>query len=243
MHIAVLKADRASRATQARLGDFDALFHTLLASTGQQWQTFCVNEGEFPDYATNFDAFIISGSSAASYDETPWVRKLEDFVRLIHQQKRRVLGVCFGAQMVAQALGGRVDSSQQGWELGLKKLNLTPQAKNYPALQEAPTPLLVLQTHRDIITQLPPAATLLASSPNTPCEMFCLDAHVLCLQGHPEMDNTQVHELVEKRWQRGYLEEKDAKPALESLAAQQPSRAFWARLLTRFMQQGKLGLA
>ena len=243
MRIAVLKAERASRATQARRGDFDVLFQRLLQAPNQQWETFAINEGMFPQSAQAFDAYIISGSPAAIYDDTPWVRQLEGFVHDIHQQRSILLGVCFGAQMVAQALGGKVGVNAKGWELGVKQLQLTPAAHAYPALQQAPQPLLLLQTHRDIITQLPPKAQLLGNSTNTPCEMFCLGENILCLQGHPEMDNEQVSELVEKRWQRGFFEEADAKPALKSMTTLTPSRSFWSVLLTQFMQQGCLSSA
>ncbi len=236
MRFGILKAGTASRRTQARLGDVDAMFRTLLAQPGEQWETFDAEHGEFPARLDRFDGLVVTGSPAAVFDDPPWIPRLLDTIRAAHAADVPLLGICFGLQACAQALGGEVVRNPAGWDIGMAALALSEAGRRHPALAQAPQPLRILETHSDIAVRTPPGAVVLASSPRTPVEIFTLGERVLCLQGHPEMDNAMVSELLEKRLALGLF---DAERAAEGRASlqQPPDRAFLQGWLRAYLQE------
>ena len=148
-----------------------------------------------------------------------------------------IFGICLGHQVVAKALGGEAGVNPKGWDIGLTDIELTPQGRELAPLTGAPQPLRILETHRDVVTKLPPGAVHLARSQLTRYEMFQLGESVLCLQGHPEMDNEEVREIISRR--RESLPEQVAEAGLASLT-RQPHRAFLQELLQNFLQGRRL---
>lgn len=242
MRIAVLKAGTASRRTRERTGDLDVQFRDLLGLPGQQWETFDAEHGRLPADPAAWGAFLITGSPASINDDGPWIAALLDTIRAAHAADVPLLGICFGLQAVAKALGGRVEPNPQGWDLGLVALELTVAGRAYAPLAAAPQPLRILESHSDVAVAAPPGAVVLAASARTPVEIFTLGQRVLCLQGHPEMDQEMVRELLEKRLQRGLLDPERAAEGLASLA-QQPHRAFLQGWLRAFLREGRVPAA
>ncbi len=244
MKFSVFKAGRATRRTRERIGDTERMFIDLLARPGDQWDVHDVEHGEFPESVNDYDGFVISGGPASVNDQDPWVLRLLETVRQAHRENISLLGICFGHQVVARALGGEAEVNPKGWDIGLTEVELTPQGRELAALMGAPQPLRILETHRDVITKLPPGAVHLAQSELTLYEMFHLGESVLCLQGHPEMDNEEVREIISRR--RESLPEQVAEAGLASLS-RQPHRAFLQKLLQDFLegkglqQQGAIG--
>ena len=109
------------------------------------------------------------------------------------------LGVCFGHQLLADVLGGRVQRNPNGWELGLTEVRLTGPGQRDPLLRDLPDPLQVLQTHQDAVTELPPGAVRLAGNAHTPNQAFAFGDHVRAVQFHPEMDPSLVTRLLRLR--------------------------------------------
>lgn len=242
MRIAILKAGTASRRTRERAGDYHALFQALLAQPGQQWECHDVEHGEFPASLAGCAGLVLTGSPAAAYEDTPWVHRLLDTIRAAHAAQVPLLGICFGMQAVAQALGGRVEPNPLGWELGVVELELTAAGRRWPPLAAAPRPLRLLQTHSDIVVEAPPGAVVLARSPRTRIELFTLGERVLCLQGHPELDADMVRELIDKREARGLLPPPRAAEGRASLALA-PSGAFCQDWLRTFLREGRVPAA
>ena len=237
MRIAILKSARLSRETQQRVGDLDQVMIRLLAQPGQQWESFDVENGEFPADPWIFNGFVITGSPASVYDDAPWIAQLLELTRGIHARNIPLLGICFGAQVVAQALGGLVEPNPEGWDLGIVEVR----ANGHPLPKiQVPSPLRILQSHRDIVVKLPPGAVNHATSQRTPHEIFTLGEKILCLQGHPEMDNEIVREIIEKRLAKGLLEPQRAHEGLASLTSQ-PHRDFLEDWLRDFFRAGGLG--
>ena len=133
-------------------------------------------------------------------------------------------------------------SNPAGWDLGLAELVCTEAGRRWPPLAKAPQPLRILETHSDIVTRLPPGAVLLASSALTPVEVYTVGERVLCLQGHPEMDNAMVAELIEKRSERGLLDAELAAAGMASLR-QLPHREFLEQWLRTFLREGRVPAA
>jgi len=233
MRFSILKAGTATRAGRERIGDTDRMFIDLLSFPGSQWDVHDVEHGVFPDDLGGYDGLVITGGPAAAYDTDGWVLRLLETVREAHGRGIGLLGICLGHQVVAKALGGEVGLNPQGWEIGLGEVRLTPEARSYPGLRGAPQPLRMLETHRDVITRLPPGALHLAYSDKTRYEMFSLGTTVLCMQGHPEMDCEEVGEILRKR--EPHLPPEVVAAGRTTLEGS-PHREFLQRLLQDFLR-------
>lgn len=236
---AVLKAGTANRQARERLGDYSGMFTALLARPGQVWDVHDVQHGKFPPDLTRYRGFAITGSRASVYDGEPWIARLLETIREIHTRGIPLLGMCFGHQAVAKALGGEVKPNPKGWDVGVRDLVLTAQGQALPPLGLAPQPLRIFKLHMDAVTRLPTGAVHLASSAHVEHEIFALGATTLCLQGHAEFDADVVGETIDKLRGAGLLTAQRAEASRATLAVP-VSRAFWQEWLQGFFAQGGL---
>jgi len=220
-----------------RKGDYPDWFRELLEEPNQHWDFHAVEKGEFPARVEDYDGYVITGGPASAFEDLPWMHQLLDFVRKAHAAQRRILGVCLGAQVLAQALGGEVRRNPRGWELGVIPIGLTPTGASHPIMSQGPRPLNLLQLHQDIITAAPAGAVILASSANTPVEVFTLGKTVLAIQGHPELDKDAVLELVDRRNQQGLIPDGQAQSARESLSLE-VHQDFMRQWMRGFLKHG-----
>ena len=121
MHIGILRTDSVSREWVSTYGEYPDMFTRLLSAEDDAltFTTWNVEVGELPNGVEAADGFLITGSKSSVYDDKAWIRALEDFVRECHAARRKVIGICFGHQLVAQALGGVVAKSPKGWGVGV----------------------------------------------------------------------------------------------------------------------------
>lgn len=138
-----------------------------------------------PDPAA-FDGFVITGSRASAYDPEPWIPRLEAYLRALHGQGRPVLGICFGHQILAQALGGRV--AHRGWRVGLERIEA-------PALA-GPKPVAAHVWHQDQVVALPPGARVAAAYAGCPVGALDYGPSALSLQWHPEYPPDYMAEVL-----------------------------------------------
>ena len=232
---AVLKAGTANPGAIERLGDCGEMFISLLSEPGEAWDVYDVEHGVFPEDVSGHDGFLITGSRYSVYEDRPWIKGLLELVREIHRREIRLVGVCFGHQAVALALGGEVGLNPRGWDIGLKELTLTEAAEGLPSFKGVPDPTRILVSHMDVVTRMPDRAVRLAYSERTEFEMFTLGRSVLSLQGHPEYDNEVIGEIIDLLSGLSILPADRAEEGRASLAGQ-PHNAFFQDLLKGFLQ-------
>lgn len=173
-------------------GDYPEMIVRFMA--GFDVEVFDVVAGHWPASVSDCDAWLVSGSRHSVNDDLPWIRRLESFVRKIADEARPYLGICFGHQLLATALGGSVVRS--GWRVGIKAATVCePRSWMVPALDS----YRVLYSHSDQVRHLPKGATVLASSSECPVEMFEVGPSMLAIQGHPEFSVEYAEALMNVR--------------------------------------------
>lgn len=223
--IALLKTGSPPPALVEDHGDYPAMFGEVLGA--ERLTTFDVQAGELPDPA-GFDGAVITGSSAGVYEDHLWLGPLFDWIREARGQTRLV-GVCFGHQAMAQALGGRVEKSERGWGVGLHRYNVRSAE---PWMDPPAEVVAIAASHQDQVVLPPPDARVILSSAFTPFGGFAWGDDAISLQVHPEFTPAYAAALADGR--RGRIDPTLVDRALETL--QGPNdRALVGSWLRRFL--------
>ena len=154
--------------------------------------------GQFPQSVNECEVWFITGSPKSVYEELPWVHRLSDLVKELDAKKVKTIAICFGHQMVAHALGGKVSKSPRGWGVGIRSFEMLLQK---PWMDSAGMQKLsLLFSHQDQVDALPPSAELLAQDQFCPFQMMQIGEHILTMQGHPEFTiNFARERLISRR--------------------------------------------
>ena len=118
MRIGILKCGQSPEVLRGDLGDYDTMFERLLAGRGFEFDSYHVEAMEFPDTPQSADGWLLTGSRHGAYEDHAFIPPLEDFIRAAYAQAVPMVGICFGHQIIAQALGGKVVKHPAGWAVG-----------------------------------------------------------------------------------------------------------------------------
>jgi GMP synthase-like glutamine amidotransferase len=212
--IGILQTDSVREEFLPKYGDYPVMFETILgqANPDVDFRHYNVEFGVYPQEIDECDGYVITGSKKSVYDDEAWIHVLMDFVRRLHEEKKKVVGICFGHQLVAHALGGETRPAEDGWGVGVHQSRITSH-KDFMAPDRREFSLLV--SHKDQVTSLPDGAELLATSDFCPNAMYAIGDHVLTFQGHPEFTKDYSRDLIQMR--RQLLGEETATAGLASL--------------------------
>lgn len=192
MKVAVLEAGYPPGTLAAEFGDYPAMFSQLL---GPEFgiESFDVQAGRLPDPLAH-QAVLITGSPAGVYEPLPWIMPLQDFIRAAEGSK--MVGICFGHQVMAEALGGHVEKSDKGWGAGLHRYDVVHRE---PWMDEA-TSIAAPASHQDQVVVQPPSTEVVMRSDFTDfAGLAWTDRPAISFQFHPEFSPAFAKALIDKR--------------------------------------------
>ena len=194
MKLAILEAGRPPGDLAQRFGDYPSMFVEILGD-GFEVDTFDVAAGELPADPAEYDAYLITGSPAGVYDLLPWIEPLSEFIR--SAKDRKMVGICFGHQIMAEALGGHVEKSDKGWGAGLHHYSIVRREPWMDGEEKVAIPA----SHQDQVVLQPPNTEIVASSDFTPYAGFAwTDRPAISFQFHPEFAPDFAKALIAERY-------------------------------------------
>ncbi|MDV3253229.1 gamma-glutamyl-gamma-aminobutyrate hydrolase family protein [Devosia sp. BK] len=199
MRITIIETGYVPEALRPEYGSYPKMFERMLGSTGDDFSFDVIavdDNGMLPDPA-QLDAILITGSPAGVYEDHAWLPPLRDFIRKAYAAQIPMLGVCFGHQIMADALGGRVEKSHKGWGLGRH----TYEVKARPGfMPDAPETLSIACSHQDQVVEAPTEAEVILGSDFTPnAGLLYKTGKALSFQPHPEFVDSYAEALVDLR--------------------------------------------
>ena len=200
--VCILDNDHLDPAVADTYVSYGVMTEKMFAAAGVAWQfdRFDTPLGRYPDSFDDYDVVLLTGSKADSFSDEPWVRELRRRVTGLLQQRKKLLGICFGHQLIAHCLGAQVGRAPNGWGMGRMAYDWVGPAPLKPATPDAT--LNLLASHQDQVLTLPAGATLQARSDFCPIAAYSIDDHVFCVQPHPEFVESYSAYLLDKRRDR-----------------------------------------
>ena len=185
LSICILETDNIRPELVEQYRGYGWMFQQLFARQpiAAEFEVFNVVQGHYPDDSRHFDAYLITGSKYDSFGQDDWIQTLRTYVLERYEHGDKLMGICFGHQLLALVLGGKTERAWQGWGVGVHQYEVVEQPE---WLQPHAEQWSLLISHQDQVTEAPINATVLASSAFCPIAAYYIGDQVLCFQGHPE---------------------------------------------------------
>ncbi|MEM5477646.1 type 1 glutamine amidotransferase [Pacificibacter sp. AS14] len=228
MKIGILQTGRSPDEMRATHGDYDDLFKRLLDRRGFTFETYPVLDGVLPACVNDAEGWLVTGSKFGTYEAHDWIAPLEDFLRRVFAAAVPIVGVCFGHQILAQALGGKVEKFAGGWQVG---------ATDY--VRADGTQDTIMAWHQDQVVEVPDGAVVIGRSDHCANAMLAYGDKALTLQPHPEFTSAFLSDLLDAR--RSVLPEHISREAERRLDASLSSPDYAQQFEDFFKRKSRAG--
>lgn len=233
MKVALLECDQVLEKFQSEFGQYSSMIQQMFTSVGAHFEfdVFDCQKGQYPLNIDDYDFFITTGSKSDAYAKSDWIKQLIEFVQRLNKANKKLIGICFGHQIIALALGGKVEKSTRGWGIGLSHNQIVAKPT---WIKEKSETLNIIVSHQDQIIDLPENALVIAKSDFCPYFMVQWNDHFLSIQGHPEWQKNYSKVLINDRRNR------ISKPVIEAGLAslsEKPDNLLFTRWVLDFVQR------
>jgi len=196
IRLGILQAGRVPEEMVDIHADYNQLFVNLLGANEFDYRHWAVLDGEFPDSTDDADAWLITGSRFGAYEDHHWIPPLEEFIRQVFAVDQPMVGICFGHQIIAQAMGGKVEKFDGGWSVGRVEYTLDESVFGTDSNSEQ-TALLAF--HQDQVVRAPDAAKTVGSTDFCKHAALLYGKNALTIQPHPEFYSEFIEGLLDAR--------------------------------------------
>ena len=187
MKIGILQTGHSPEEMLEAHGNYSDRFSAMLGGHDFTFETFSVVDSVFPAGPQDADGWLITGSKHGAYEDHAWIPPLEDLIRAIYASTTPMIGVCFGHQIIAQALGGKVEKFDGGWSVGRTQYTLDG------------APVALNAWHQDQVVVRPDQARVVGHSDFCANAMLAYGDHVWTIQPHPEFGADFIDGLIRTR--------------------------------------------
>ena len=232
MNVAILQCDNVLEKFQSQFGDYPEMVEQMFDGVDLplSFDTYDCRQGQFPADINGYDFYLTTGSKASVYEELDWLQQLIEFIRQLDKSKKKLVGICFGHQLMAMARNGTVEKSDKGWGIGIARNRVV----SHPQwMDEETSEINILVSHQDQIIDLPDDTLIIAESDFCPFFIVQWGNHFLSIQGHPEWSNEYSQTLINDR--RAIIPADLIKTGLESLQTE-ADNALFVRWIMKFVQ-------
>ncbi|HIP39502.1 MAG TPA: GMP synthase [Desulfocapsa sulfexigens] len=215
MKAAILQCDDILEKFQPLFDHYPKMIEHMfdgVATTPISFDTYDCRQCQFPDDINKYDFYLTTGSRSSVYEDQEWIHQMISFVQQLDKQKKKLIGICFGHQLMAMARGRRVEKSKNGWGIGVAKNRVIAHPE---WMTEKPSEINILTSHQDQITELPDDTLVIAESDFCPFFIVQWGNHFLSIQGHPEWNAEYSKMLINDR--RAIIPEARVSTGLDSL--------------------------
>lgn len=212
--IAILETGCPPDPLKPEFGDYPQMFVDLMRETGLEFEAerFDVQADQYPEKPEAYDAHLITGSAAGAYEDLPWIEPLKAYLNAA-KGRTKLVGVCFGHQIMAEAFGGKVIKSPKGWGLGMQTYEVF---ERQPWMDED-GPIALPVSHQDQVVQLAPNSRAVGGDAFCPLGLIAYDDQpAISMQPHPEFKPAYASALIERRLET-VLDEAQGLAAIETL--------------------------
>ena len=238
MKINILLCDTFPGLLPPDIPSYEYLFENLFRKAGAdpEFTVWRALDGALPQNPSDNGIYLITGSLCASYGDAPWILSLGEWICNAARNRIPMVGICFGHQLIAKALGGSVARFDGGWGGGVREMEVLE-----PAMKEffPDGKLHLLCDHFDQVITLPEGAEPLAESPFCRYEGFRIGDHILTFQGHPEYTVGYARHLLLNH--SGHIAPEKRAAALESIEKYDHQGVEAARFICRFFENAPAG--
>jgi GMP synthase-like glutamine amidotransferase len=233
MKLGVLLCDHVQDTLQEEHGDYTDIFERAITAVAPDINIvfYPVVDGVFPTEIEECDAYLATGSKESVNDDQPWIHQLEKFFWQLFLKNKPLVGICFGHQMIAKALGGRVIVSTKDWGVGVTcaKVHID---KSW--MLDLKTNIQLFAIHKEQVSILPPDTQVLMGNSFCPNSMILVGQHFLGVQGHPEFSHDYCLALMQSR--KSLIAKSNFSQGLSSLSLDVDGQLLMSWLI-KFLQQ------
>ncbi|MEO9079881.1 MAG: glutamine amidotransferase [Rhodanobacter sp.] len=228
--VLIIRTGRAPDSIRARHGDFPHWFRLGAQLRVQRLRVIDVAAGETLPSPEDVAGAMITGSAAMVTERAAWAENTAGWIRDAMDIELPLFGVCYGHQLMAHALGGRVDYLSGGREIGTQSIHLTPAAASDTLTHNLPASFRAQTTHEQSVLECPPNATVLAGSARDPNHLLRYGPNAVSVQFHPEFNAEVMRAYIRRKHADMQREGFDPGQTFKAVAATPVAR----RLLRHF---------
>lgn len=228
MRIGILQTGRVPAELEGKHGQYPTMFERMFDGHGFSFEVFMVIDNVMPPSVHACDGWLITGSAHGAYDDLAWIPRLEQFIRDAYKADVPVAGICFGHQIMAQALGGRVEKYTGGWGAGHMRYKMADGRE-----------FGVNAMHQDQVVVRPPEAEVICTSDFCENAGLAYKGKAISFQPHPEFDDHFMDDLLTIRAGKSMSHER-AETARNSLGKGTDSPVFATQIAQFFRESAKV---